>query len=104
MKCDVINDVKLNKTVYCHTLLKLSNEMSGYKFKCIRICYTISAKNSSGSLLFCQNTCLVISRIKRINFNYCCLMKRWVVVIGTNSFIVFLVLYFQSSIEFMPEF
>ena len=39
-KCDVINDVKLFTTVYrricCHKFLMLSNQMSGYKIKCIR--------------------------------------------------------------------
>ena len=41
MKCDVINDVKLFSTVYrriyCCKFLMLSNQMSRYKIKCIRI-------------------------------------------------------------------
>ena len=40
-KCDVINDVKLFPSVYCriycHKFLRLSNQMSHYKSKCIRI-------------------------------------------------------------------
>ena len=42
-KCDVINDVNLFPTVYCRIyrrkLLSLSNQMSHYKSKCIRIDY-----------------------------------------------------------------
>ena len=40
-KCDIINGVKLFPTVYyriyCHNFLKLSNQKSRYKNKCIRI-------------------------------------------------------------------
>ena len=36
-KCDIINDVKLFPTVY-RKLLTLSNQMSCYKIKCIRMC------------------------------------------------------------------
>ena len=40
-KCDVINDVKLFPTVYrriyCRNFMTLSNQMSCYKSKCIRI-------------------------------------------------------------------
>ena len=45
-KHDIINDIKLFLTVYCRTycrkFLKLSNQMSHYKSKCIRImaCFT----------------------------------------------------------------
>ena len=45
-KCDVINDIKLFPTVYhriyCRKFLTLSNQMSCYKHKCIRmliVCY-----------------------------------------------------------------
>ena len=40
-KCDIINDVKLFQTVhhriYCHKFLMLSNQMSPYKIKSIRM-------------------------------------------------------------------
>ena len=42
-KCDIINDVKLFPTVYrrinCRKFLTLSNQMSRYKSKCIKIMF-----------------------------------------------------------------
>ena len=42
-KCGVINDIKLFPTlyhrIYWHNILKLSNQMSHYKIKCIRMLY-----------------------------------------------------------------
>ena len=46
-KCDIINNVKLSPTVYhrlysaidCRKFVTLSNQMSRYKSKCIRIIY-----------------------------------------------------------------
>ena len=44
-KCDVINDFKLFPTVYrriyCRKFLTLSNQISCYKIKCIRIMFNV---------------------------------------------------------------
>ena len=44
-RCDIINDVKLFPTVYhriyCRKFLTLSNQMSRYKIKCIRIFFLL---------------------------------------------------------------
>ena len=45
-RCDVINDLKQFPTVYhriyCHKFLKLSNQMSPYKSKFIKMSYLLS--------------------------------------------------------------
>ena len=62
-KCDVINDVKLFPTVdrriYCHKFMMLSNQTSHYKIKCIRN-PTLTWMSHLGLVFLLQETFIVM--------------------------------------------
>ena len=73
-KCDVINDVKqfltVYRRIYCHKFLTLSNQMSRYKSKCIRILFdAVGGKNKYRQNMRPQNSVwLLVSLSSKINF------------------------------------